>query len=186
MTRIEIIEAFENTKYFNKMYWIKTLNQRAGLLPNGAMNPNRAGSYYPNHSSPSLEKSLIAAYWSPFDSENVRPGFKCFSTAMPGISGIIDLNTLAPTSTLKMGDIKKTGYANLYIESGREVLVDATTVIISQKSASWNVVTFFPGNPIQGIKIPWQQISKNEVSVSEAKDLGFTHAKMIKSSMKND
>ena len=59
MTRIEIIEAFENTKYFNKMYWIKTLNQRAGLLPNGAMNPNRAGSYYPNHSSPSLSMPMI-------------------------------------------------------------------------------------------------------------------------------
>ena len=186
MTRIEIIEAFENTKYFNKIYWSNTLNQRAGLIANGAPNPNRAGSYYPNHSPISLDKSLLAAYWSPFDSENVRPGFKCFSTPMPGISGILDLDTLTPDSILKIGDFKKTGYANLYVESQRELLADTTTLIISRKSASWNVVTFFPGNPIPGKKIRLQQIPKNAISVSEAKFLGFTHAKMIKASMKND
>lgn len=186
MTRNEIIEAFENTKHFNISYWTKTLKQRAGLLASGLPNPHRAGGYYPDHSTISLEKSLFAAYWSLFESGNVKPGFKCFTTPIPGIAGTIDLKTMNPASLLSIGDFKNTGFANLYFESDREVLADETTVIVSLKSASWNVVTFFPGTPIQGRKIPLKQMIKKEISVHHAINMGFTHAKLIELSIKKD
>jgi hypothetical protein len=178
-------EAIENAKHFNGEYWKKALLQRAGLWTDGTPNKTRAGSYYPDFDPETLEQMLMQAFWKPVKSDNVRPKFQAYTTPLPGMLGVVPLDKLPADTVLRVDDRKHTGYAHLTFLSSDEILADDTTIIVSQKSATWKVVTFFPGDPIDGRRIPMRNVKKPELTIDEAKALGFVHAKMTRISGHN-
>ena len=180
MIRTEIVDAIHTTQHFNPVYWAKTLQQRAGLNENGDINEHRAGSYYPDYNSTQLEAALLMAFWEPFHSDHVRPIFKTFTTPLPGLLGIVELRNLSPTTNVMVRDPKKTGFAQLHYQSNKEEMADETTIIVSKKYTSWKVVTFYPGKPIEGKKIPIEEVKSESISVKNALEIGFTHAKLVK------
>ena len=62
-------------------------------------------------------------------------------------------------------DPKKTGFAQLHYQSNKEEMADETTIIVSKKHTSWKVVTFYPGKPIEGKKIPIEEVKSESISV---------------------
>ena len=185
MSKEIVIEAIENAKHFNGEYWQKALKQRAGLWIDGSPNKTRAGSYYPDLDPAGVEKMLLQAFWEPIKSEHVRPKFQAYTTPLPGMLGVVPLDQLPEDTILKVDDRKETGYAHLTYVSTQEILADDTTIIVSKKAASWKVITFFPGDPIDGRRIPMRNVKKRELTIPEALALGFVHAKMTRASGHN-
>ncbi len=178
--RQQILQALEQTKHFNADYWQKTLLQRAGIYNDGSVNDRRAGSYYPDLSPNTLNQYLEQAYWEETFSSNVRSGFRTFITPLSGILGIVPLEQLSPQQTVRISDPKNTGFASLTVQSDKEIFSDHTTLLISEKSVNWKVITFYPGDPIEGQRISMQSLQQKKITVRDALDLGFKHAKVTK------
>lgn len=169
-TRIQ--QAVKNIKTMLPTYWDATVRSRTPGSSNGSV-----------FGFSDVEKVLFEDRlndWKSFpECPNLLPGCTAFKMHnVPGYLGVVELSKLDPEILLDVIDNKRTGKAKCILVNGTKgPETDEAVLILGTENGVEVVYTFHPGMPIRPAEIPVEKLGGHtKVSVSEAIELGFTHA----------
>ena len=112
------------------------------------------------------------------DCPNLLPG--CTAYVLRDVSGhlgIVELSKLDPEMELDVIDNKRTGKAKCLVSGALGPKTNMATIILGTENGVEVVYTYHPGLPVKPDEIPVEKLGgRTNLSVSEAIDLGFTHA----------
>lgn len=185
-----IEQAFQNAKRVvmgkdengnDKTYFDSMLDQRIE-------GPKNAGSSYIVSSPEELYETLMSQEWEETTHPEVMPGCRVFKTNLPGLEGIIDLNTLPDDAELYAIDPKSTGIVAIGVGRVPKKFVEETYLIIGKEEIDGKeedmVFTFHPGEPVRPSQIETKDMPDGKrVSLEEARSLGFDKAKYLSEEM---
>ena len=167
-----IQQAVKNIKAMLSNYWDATVKSRTPGSSNGSI-----------FAFENVEKVLFEDRiqdWVPFpECPNLLPGCTAFKLCnVPGHLGIVDLKELDENTMLDVIDNKKTGMAKCLLVNGTKgPETDEATLILGEEQGQEVVFTFHPGLPVRPDEIPVEKLGgRTKLFVSEAIELGFTHA----------
>ena len=154
-------------------YWAACLVQRAGK------SPGRLGSFYPDLDPSEVDQALQAASWEPYEHPDVQAPATAFKAALPGIFGMVHLDTLPQDAQLQLVDPKATGVCEAAVVGGVSNLallaVDFSTLLVGPGEEGEVIWTFFPGPPIRPSSLKTE--AGRILSWAEAKALGYEWVK---------
>jgi hypothetical protein len=177
MTASQTVQAaIEGMKALDATYWGKTLQQR---LPGGA-----GSTVLGFDTSETLEAALLSANWEEYtpDPSSVMPGCQYFVTRdITGFEGLIDVETLDPSTLVVLDDPKGTGKLSCLVSvEVPRAKADFTVLVVGEEDGRQVAFTFHPGAPVSPSIVevtPGEH--KGIVSPAEALKMGFKWAKQM-------
>ena len=174
--------AIRRTIQLAPTYWGRTLRQRAGRRPSGAVNLQALGTDHPDLCAAELEALLRSVAWRPYHGGALRRGARAFRCHLPGCMRIVYLRELPAQTTVQLDDRKETGYWSCVVgRSGRGRSV-ATTVLLTgrHRGRSNLVLTFHPGPPVPPSGVRCSAVRDRVLTAEAAIRLGFVTAKVAR------
>lgn len=162
-----ISAAIAATRRLAPGYFEKCLAQRCG----------GAGSSY-TLSPEALEQALQGAAWEPYEHPNVMKGCSAFRAPLVGTFGLIALASVPEDARVVLADPKGTGFVEAECAGAQAETVGFSVIILGEEQGEEIVFTFHPGDPIQPSRLPAEGRVGQVVTAKEARDLGFTWAKV--------
>ncbi len=174
-----VLAAIAHTRRALPGYFEKTLAQRASL------SPDHCGSTI-HGTVIEVEALLLEATWEPYEHTAVAPGCAAFRAYLPGPLrvGVIELARLNGALSARLVDAKGTGYFEVEVvrrdvsENSPAEYTDFVTAILGEHEGGEVVFTFHPGEPIAPSAVAVSGVTEREISVAEARRLGFAYAKV--------
>lgn len=149
----------------------------AGILAQRNPGPKAVGSTFLVSTT---WRELAADLWYPYEHPEVAPGCQAWKAFVPGFLGVMDIDALPPSSRLRLSDGHATGFVEAVYEApaGARVPIDYTTAIVGTHEGVEMVFTVFPGDPVRPSSLPAVEHLGREVSLEEARQLGFRYVKI--------
>lgn len=172
MNNVERIRtAVENIKSMLPTYWEATVNSRTPGSSNGSV-------FDFNNVEQVLFVDRIGDWEEYGECPNLLPGCTAYVLRdVPGHLGVVELEKLDQELSLDIIDNKRTGKAKClaHVNIGPETRF--ATLILGEDQGQEVIFTFHPGLPVRPDEIPVEKLGgRTKISVSEAIELGFTHA----------
>lgn len=129
---------------------------------------------------PTTVEDLASAEWEVYAHPAVQAPAVTFRAPIPGMFGMVRLDSLDPDACVMLEDAKHTGQVTPVIPGAPEVEVDFTTILLGEDEGKEIVFSFFPGEPVRPSTVPATGLMSHGtlVAVARAIALGLEWAKL--------